>query len=427
MKLSKIALALTVMAAGTAAVAAPNANRIGIIAGASASTGNLLLALTNLCASAGGTATSLGSGNFRALVCANSAVTEGAGGTYVSKPNAQFINFNGTSYAEVRINTEGSFSAVLLLNGAALNVRDPAAGAASSVYPAGSVKVGGLLDIEPTAFPATTIGANTLFPSTPAGVAQTFGIAASDTLYTAMFNQQQADGLIPGSCTVGNTTLPYCVPSISTAQMATILADNDFNAAYSNGVGFLVPALAGTELRYVRRVNESGTQASAQNFILGLPCSKNGLSIVSQPVGDDEPGGLRDELRNAIRVLAAPGTGDVRTELNKAGLYALGVVSGENNQSGQSWKWLRLNGVAMAENAAPGSAGVTNTATMRNGTYSFFYETVYMGGSTAGNAFWATVSSALNSLASPVGLVEKSVLEAGYNRAGLACQFPASN
>jgi hypothetical protein len=444
MQLSKVMLAVATLAVGASAFAAPNAGRIAISAGASATRANLITALTNLCTAAGGTTSSLGSGNFRSIVCANSTVTNGTGGTYVSKINTDFIDFAGTPYAEVRLNTEGSFSAVLLLNTplnpnpAVWDAASGAAGAASAVYPAGSVRVGGLLDLEPTAFPSSTIGANTLFTATPAGFAQTFGVAVTKDLYGAMFAAQQTSGFIPATCTLASTGIPACVPSIGKAQMATIMADNPFNAAYSNGLGFLTGVVAdnGKELRYVRRVDNSGTQAAAQNYFLGLPCSKNGLSIVAQPTSDDEAGGLKDALVTSIRVLAAPGTGDVLADLTKldsdpltAGdqpIYGIGVVSGENNVAA-NWQWIRVGGAPIGENSVPATAGITNSATLRNGTYDFYYESVYMGGSAAGNAFWTTVSAALNSLTLPVGLVNASQLAAGYNKAGLSCLGSASN
>lgn len=428
MQFTKIALAVAGFAAASAAVALPNSNRIALSAGASAIQGNLTLAMQQLCTGAGGVPSTFGSGNFTTVVCANTAVTGGAGGTYASKPNADFINFAGTNYAEFRVNVgNGSFGNIQILNGVAFTFRDPATDT-NIAAPAGAVIVGGVNDVNPDTFPLNVIGSNQVFASSSVGVAQTFGVAASLALYNKMFDAQQAAGTIPASCLATDTAMPYCVPSIGKAQMATIMSDNDFNAAYLKGLGFLTndPADEGVELRYVRRVDTSGTQASAQNYFLGLTCSRASLPIVPEPVGDDEPGGLKDELRNSIRVYAAGGTSNVRAELNKVGVYALGVVSGENNQSGQNWRWLRVNGAAMTENATPGSAGNTNSATMKNGSYDFYFEVTYSGGNAANNAFWATVSSALNTLPAPVGLVNNNDLSAGYNKGGNTC-LPSSS
>ena len=430
MQLSKITLAVAALVAVGAASAAPNASRIAVSAGASAIQGNLTLAMQNLCSAAGGVPTTFASGHFTTVVCATTAVTSGAAGTYATKPDSDFINFAGTSFAEFRVNVaSGSFGAVQILNGVGFTFRDPIT-LTQIAAPAGSVVVGGALDVEPSKFPVTTIGANTLFPSFPVGVAQTFGVAASLPLYEKMFNAQKAAGTIPASCLVGDTAMPYCVPSIGKAQMASIMADNEFNAAYSRGLAFLTNDAAdeGVELRYIRRVDTSGTQASAQNYFLGLPCSASVVSVVPEPTTIDPDGGtIANELKGAIRVYAAGGTGNVRTELNKAGVFALGIVSGENNQSGQNWRWLRVGGAAMAENAVPGTAGNTNSATMKDGSYDFYFETTYSGGTPAGNAFWATVSNALNTLAAPVGLVNATDLAAGFSKGGLTCQSSVSN
>jgi hypothetical protein len=433
MQLSRISLALASLLVTTAASAAPAGSRIAITAGASASYNNMATALVAMCGTAGGTATTLGSGNFRSIVCANSTVTEGAAGTYVSKADSAFVNFAGTNFAEVRINTEGSFSAVVILNPAlntAPQVRNPAAAANSNVYPAGSVIVGGLLDLEPSGFPEATVGANTLYPATAVGVAQVFGVAVSDLLYNKLFTAQKAADLLPSSCAVTDIAMSYCVPSVSQAQMASIMVDNEFNAAYSKGVGFLtgVPADDGLELRYARRVDNSGTQAVAQNYFLGLPCSKNVLGVIAEPSTDDEVvasgTNLKDSLKGAIRVMAAPGTGDVRNELIKADKYVIGVVSGENVQS-QTWKWVRVNGAAMGEDASP--TGNQNRDNAMAGLYNFVYESVYMGGSAEGDAFWATVATELNTLPSLPGLINSAQLAASYTKGGLACQAWVSN
>ncbi len=452
MKFTKIMAAVAALA-GTSAFALPNADEVAITAGASASRANMISAFVSLCTSGGGVATQLGSGNFRSVVCADSTVTEGPAGTYVSKAPTAFKKLAGTNFVEVRINTEGSFSSVILLN-PSLNpnptVRNPATASNSAVYPVAgvdgfpgsgaAVRIGGLLDLDAAnGFPATTIGANTLYTTNKVGIAQTFGVGATNALYDKMYAAQKAAGLIPAAtcdalAPAARYATSYCVPSISIAQMATIMADNPFNAAYSNGLGFLTGDAAdvGVELRYARRVNNSGTQGVAQAYFLGLPCSREPLSIVPEPTGDDEPGGLKDALITSIRVLASPGTGDVLNELNAttnldgSTKYALGVVSGENAQAtNTNWRWLRVNGVAMAEKADP--IGNINTASAINGQYNFAFESVYMGGSAAADAFWATVSATMNALPAPSGLINNTTLSAGYNKNGLACQGWSSN
>jgi hypothetical protein len=443
MQLTKIAVAAAVLCAAAAATAAPNANRIALSAGASAIQGNITLAMGSLCTAAGGVATNFVSGNFTTVVCANTSVTGGAGSSYVTKPNGDFINFQGLPFAEIRFNVaNGSFGSVQILNpgvNPAFTFRDPAT-LTQSAAPAGAVIIGGVSDVETTRFPASTIGNNTLFTNVKLGAAQTFGVAASGALYTAMFNAQQAAGQIPPSCLVGDTALSYCVPSISRAQMATIMANNEFNAAYSKGLGFLTgnPADEGTELRYLRRVSTSGTQAAAQNYFLGLTCSLNSLAVVDEPTSVDPAGfsTFNNALIGAIRVFGLGGTGDVRTELNKTDLdpgaatvpnYALGVMSGENNQGSQTWRWLRVDGAPIGENAAPASAGITNSNTLRDGRYSFYFELTYTANNATNLGYWDVIATAVRGLSAPVGLVNQATLDAGYNKGGLTCQGSSSN
>jgi hypothetical protein len=422
MQFTKIAIAIAGICAASTAAAQINESRIALSAGASAVQNNFRLALRAMCTTAGGTPTDFVSGNFTTVVCANAAVTQAA---YPTKPDSEFINFSGIPFAEVRLNVaDGSFGSVLILNGKAYTFRNPGTGT-NIAPPAGAVPIGGFSDTATNRFPSPTIGANQLFANVGAGVAQTFGVAASSALYTKMFDAQKAAGLIPASCTVADTNLSYCVPSIAKAQMATIMVDNPFNAAYSRGLGFLTRNVAddGVELRYVRRVDTSGTQSSAQNYFLGLPCSLEALSIVPEPTSDDEAGGLKDALIGSIRVYAAGGTSDVRNELNKAGVFALGVMSGENNQTGQSWRWLRVDGAAIGENAIPGTAGNTNSNTLKDGSYGFYFELTYTGN----NGVLGTIANSLNTLTAPVGLVNAADLASGYNKAGLTCQGSASN
>jgi hypothetical protein len=444
MKLSPIVLAVVALSAATSSFAAPNAARIAISSGASATKGNLALAMGALCKASNinNVLTEFASGsNISTYVCADTAVTGGAAGTYVSKANTEFKNFAGTNFAELRLNVSGgSFTAVCALNGwtagtscstvnpggAADSYRDPAT-LTNVLAAAGQVIVGGLLDVSPDTWPAGVTSGLSIPSAEPTGVAQTFGVAVSDTLYTAMFTEQKADTggatiakPIPSSCLVTDTTKLECVPTVSKGQMATIMANNEFNDAYSRGAGFLGGAtLDGTILEYNRRADTSGTQAAAQAYFLGLPCSSTQLSIVTPPAV-----GSSTEI-GAIRVYAHSGTGDVRTRLNVAGVHGIGIMSGENNQtSSTSWKWVRVQGAPIGENAKP-TAGVTNRASVINGSYDFYFESKVVPGSAAGSsAFWGAVTGTLNTLAAPVGLLNAADLGA-YNKGGNACQYNA--
>jgi hypothetical protein len=426
MQFSKIAFAVAAVCAATAATAAPDAGRIAKSAGASAVQDNVRKAVESLC-KAPNVFTSTVSGNFTTVICADVALTPA---TYGSKPNADFKNFAGLPFAEIRFNvSNGSFGSVQILNGVAFDFRNYGTGLNTDPT-TGGVIIGGISDVETNRFPAATIGSNTLAANTKLGAAQVFGVAATSELYTKMFDAQKLAGLIPATCGVSDTSLPYCIPNISKAQMATIMANNEFNQAYAKGLQFLTNdvADAGVELRYVRRVDTSGTQASAQNYFLGLPCSKSVLSIVPEPTTVDPAGGTIANVKiENIRVYAAGGTSNVRTELNKLGVYALGVVSGENNQTSQNWRWLRVDGAPIGENAVPGTPGNTNANTMKNGSYNFYFEATYTGGGVTNDSYWAKIATAFGGLAAPVGLVNQADLDAGYNKAGLTCAGSSSN
>lgn len=439
MNLSKISMALVALATGTAAFAAAP-TRIAYSAGATAVQGNQEQALNAICAvnNPGYTVSKLRQSsatndNFAAYVCASGAVTLA---TYATATYADFSP--NIPFQEIRYHgDQGSFAAVLQVNLQPLAFFNPAT---NSNLPAGVYRplLGGVLDTQPTAFPGTTIGANVVTPGQALGVAQAFGVAVSQPLYVAMYNAQLSAGSatvskpIPASCGAGNalttTGQLECVPSISKGQMATIMTDNPFNAAASNGAAFL-GGPANTELGYARRVDTSGTQSAAQNYFLGLPCSTATIAVVPQGTST---GTLVSPL---LRVYGLGSTGNVRTVLNDTSKYSIGVVSGENNQTAQTWKWLRVQGAALGENATPASAGITNRAPVINGSYDFYFEAVFQTpldgdvDKTAGDNYWADVKAAFGNLALPlgVGLIDPISLANGYNKGGLSCQGNVSN
>jgi hypothetical protein len=409
MKFTKITAAVALMVAGSAFAATPAA-RIAISSGASASKGNLALALKNLCSAS--FAEFKNGSNVSTYVCAT--------GTFSATPTAAeyaastAVNFTGTSYAELRLNVAGgSFTAACLLAGwptgtkcpAADLYLDPAAGA-NAVAPTGSVVVGGLMDVEPTGFLSSVrSGIATPVSVVTAGFAQTFGVAVSNDLYAAMFADQQAAGKVAASCLVSDTAKAECVPVIGKAQMAAIMGANSTNDAYVKGANFLAPSLAsGTAMTYARRVDTSGTQAAAQQYFLGNVCNSAPAPVVAESAS-----------AGAITVQAQSGTGGVRNQLNgvnSAGAsigspnYSIGIMSGENNQASDTvnsivvpttWKWVRVGGMAMADSAAPAEAGVSfsNTATSKDGSYDYwFVSRIAQANATAPKAFWTAVKGA---------------------------------
>ena len=462
MHISKIMLAVAALSVGATAFAAPAAGRIAISSGASATKGNLRTALTTLCTSGGGTLTEFTSGgNISTYVCNTTAALTPA--QYAAAADSSFRNFAGTAFAELRLNvTGGSFTAVCLLNGfpagtacanvnaggAADKYRDPAstagsAGGADTVLPqAGQVIVGGLLDVAPGTWPTGVLSGLTIPAASGTGVGQSFGVAVSNALYGKLFAAQKSTGAatlskpIPSSCLETDYTKLECIPTVSKGQMATIMSNNEFDAAHAKGVGFLTgdPADETLVLEYNRRADTSGTQASAQAYFLGLPCSSNPLTIADV---SSVPAGTNNNIDiGLVKVFAHAGTGDVRNRLNDVTTtrYGIGIMSGENNQSdaATTWKWVRVQGSALGESAKPGTLAqlgvtVTNRASVVNGGYDFYFESAVAPGSAAGaSTFWSAVTGTLNTLAAPVGLLNASDL-GGFNKGGNACQANATN
>jgi hypothetical protein len=447
MKLTKMMIAVAALAGATSTFAAPDPAAVVRMSGASALRGNFAISLNALCTTAGGVMQEWISGsNISTYVCTPAGgLTSGGTGTYSSTAAASFIPFDATSgFVEVRLNVAGgSFTALQVLNGGTDRYLDPGVG--TTVAVGGPVNVGvaggtlateqgigGFSDVNYEGFAnnvlATVPGIDTAVSnntSQQVGVAQGFGVAVSNALYGAMFTAQQTSGAIPAAptCLVTITSDPRCVPSIGKGQMGAIMSNNNFSAAKTAGASFLASQLAAnTELRYVRRVDTSGTQASAQNYFLGIgnmgtplgvftdPSDRTNAAAVAVTSGcntgdvrgplatDNEVDtafvtsgqiNLCDKKQGNLRVLAAPGTGDVRNELNKATIlggatnYAIGVMSLENDQATYkdlagvsqptTWKWLRVQKAQGADNAAPGAN--TNRAAMIAGEYDFYYET----------------------------------------------------
>lgn len=455
MKLSKMMIAVATLAAAGSAFA--DAASVAYVTGASATKGNQKLALQDLCTQAGGVFSNpsyMNTGsNVSTYVCAAAAIGNTA--DYVAANTAEsFVKFSGTDYTEVRLNVAGgSFTALQGLAGnlPASQAAATAAGASANdsgfVDPATGSKVfsafsiGGLTDTDAEA----SLVANPVPDAAviDVGIAQTFGVAVSPSLYAAMFTKQLGTTVATG-CAVTDTNKPECVPSISKAEMASIMSSNEFSAAKLEGAAFL-GGPAGSELKYYRRADTSGTQAAAQVYFLDTPCSSGGLAVIPEPTSDDEVGLLKDKLIGTkFRVYAAPGTGDVLRGLERDTasnpVYAIGVVSAENDQARQfrngatsipsTWKWVRVQGASLGENATPGVTSTvdfvtgpsnTNIATAKAGTYDFLFEAYayYDRDNGAAWEFFYALSFALTNLNQPVGLGTTANL--GYTRAGLAC------
>jgi hypothetical protein len=377
MKLTKIVIA-AVAVCGASQVMAAGVTRL---TGSSATSTNIVRATTNLCASAGGTST----------VFKTTTATNGLGNQFTVQCTA---DFPGTSVNEVRVNVAGgSESAVtnaaayptstatgfLVPTGACTAV---AAGTeALSFLAAGQMKScgttlaesaksdGGFMDVEGPVFNATKYDAGDFQPT---GFSQVFGIAVNTTLYNALQTYQKTaagGSIVASSCVAGDTTLA-CQPSLSRAQVASLLNNDQFNAAKTTGGAFLVPGSAVTKISYCMRPQSSGTQQSAQLYFLGY--ASNG------PLGGAEVVIPENKTLTKYASILNAGSSDVKSCLNNtaAGDFRVGALSLENNPIGgtDSYRFVKLNEVPAVEGVSF-AAGASQTTSAIAGRYDFVYET----------------------------------------------------
>ncbi len=190
-----------------------------------------------------------------------------------------------------------------------------------------------------------------------------FGVAVNRSLRNAL---QAKQGLTVNSDAEADR------PSMSRIEAASYI--NGFLADPANGLGWQALVLdtepkRNTRVNVCRRVNGSGTQASANAFLTGFPCN----SQAPAPLGFDfSDAGLTNAVSSvgptgSLFVFEGSTTGNVISCLNAAettSAFALGHVSKENNElaSGSNWRHVRIDGVAPSRD---------NT---KSGKYEYFFE-----------------------------------------------------
>lgn len=381
MKLTKIVIA-AIAVCGASQVMAAGVTRL---TGSSASSVNVVRGLTNLCTTAGGTST----------VYKTSAATNALGNQFTVQCTA---DFDGTSANEARVNVAGgSENAVtnaaafptstntgfLVPTGACTSL---AAGTeALSFLAAGQMKNcgatladsaksdGGYLDVEGPVFNATKYDPADFQPT---GFQQVFGVAVNAKLYNALQRYQQSaagGSIVAASCSLVPvatpdatpvSTTPECQPSISRAQIASLINNDLFNAAKTSGGPYLVPGSAITKITYCQRPQTSGTQQSAQLYFLGY--------AVNGPLGGNEVVVNAGQSLTKYSSILNSSSGNVKDCLNSSTDYRFGILSLENNPIGgaDTYRFTKLNEVAATE----GVAGASQTSTAIAGRYDFVYE-----------------------------------------------------
>ena len=225
---------------------------------------------------------------------------------------------------------------------------------------------GGIMDMEGPVFNASYAPADFQM----VGISQVFGLAVNTTLYNALqaYQKTAAGGnIVPATCAAGDTTAA-CQPSLSRAQVGSLMNNDVGSAAKTAGAAYLVPGATG-QIEYCAFSQYVGAQKAAELYFLG-----RGL--------DGDLGGQETPMRYgfttaAYKISENSTSGNVRTCLNNASGYKFGVLSMTNTNQplggSDTYRFVRINEVAGAEGT--GSAD-TNTRTAINGRYDFVYESM---------------------------------------------------
>jgi hypothetical protein len=374
MKFNQIAVAAFAVVAASQSFAANT-----YLTGASASSVNVMKAAKNLCVDAGGT--------FKLYKSIANTALNSLGNQFTGVCST---DFTGTAVNQVRVNVAGgSESAVTATTTAGTSFLAPVEASCTAITgteslaaanfsgmslfacPAAQVNDahlsdGGMMDVEGPVF-------NTAYNPddfAAVGFSQVFGVAVNSNLYNAL---QVAQFGATATCTT-NTSTKYtaaCQPSISKAQMASLLDSNTFGPAKTKGGQFLVGGTTdATKITYCMRPQTSGTQQAAQMYFLNY----SGTGALG---GKNVVVSSTTSLSKFAASLNASSS-NVKTCLNATTAtdgYKFGVLSAENNPIGGSdtYRFVKVNGVAAAQGVANTDS---NTATALTGEYDFVYESV---------------------------------------------------
>jgi len=195
---------------------------------------------------------------------------------------------------------------------------------------------------------------------------QGFGVVVNNNLYQALQTKNVAEGLLPSSCTAGDTTAA-CQPSIRRAEYASIVTK-------AGGITTAAKLLGNSTtevLTVARRDDLSGTQAASNIFFADNACGSNkdakGKVVAGQLAGLQAIRGVADNTASLVFVENVSST-PVKT-LPTTG-YALGVLSLNSSPDGTTTRFVKLDGVSPNYTAA-GVSDSTRRARLINGDYQF--------------------------------------------------------
>jgi len=380
MKLSKLMIA-AVAVCGASQVMAAGVTRL---TGSSASSVNVVRGAVNMCAANGGSA----------LVYKTTSATNSLGNQFTVTCSTDFDANIPVTANEMRVNVAGgSESAVTNATAYAASTTigflvptgscTPLAAGSDSLSFLGAGQLlncgttladtsksdGGFLDVEGPIFNANYDAGD----FAPSGFSQVFGIAVNANLYNNLqaYQKTAAGGnIVAASCVIGDTT-PACQPSLSRAQISSLINASTSNGAKTGGLAYLVAAANQTsglanKITYCKRPQTSGTQQSAQLYFLNYDAqgSLGGKETIVANVNLTKYAAVENASSSNVRAcLNASAAADG---------YKFGALSMENNPIGgtDTYRFVRLNEVSATE----GVAGATQTSSAIAGRYDFVYE-----------------------------------------------------
>lgn len=419
MQFKQIVVAAAALAAASS-FAAP-----AFITGASASQPDVNAALNGLCTTAGGTFHVFkGTANGK-LENVLTAACRDASNNPVNFSAASGVdtvnqNVNGGSLTSVTLpilNTPAAFIDTATCTTSYTAVSTDALPAGTQVHGGCTATLsaqseGGFSDTEPSIASSYLAAKGVDLSSVTtksANLLQAFGVAVSDDLYVLLYKAQYGT-VIPttAGCPLSTDTSvnivlngygnPLCQPSVSRAEMASIMSGSAFVQAAGTNIFNGVTGAA--KVTYCRRPVTSGTQQTAQNYFLTNPASASGLSVTGGDYEMSAANAKIDQVSSALKfaVLAGSGTGDTVNciggqnkdstpgtagTISAGPQYRIGVVSGEKvapvtfasptTAAVGNWKFVRLSEVPLTE----GTSSSKNVATAKAGRYDLVVESRY--------------------------------------------------
>lgn len=218
---------------------------------------------------------------------------------------------------------------------------------------------------------------------------QSFGVAVSDKLYTAL--QKQTFGA--SNACVGDFTSAACQPSITSASYASLVAKGGKVATLADLVGSanLPAADVAAPLVLARRDDLSGTQAASNMFFVNGQCGGNGNAAVAKSVDQKvaKAGGLlgglairsdvTDDVAGVLDVMANVTGGAAKDAIASTG-YAIGVAGTGNGAafsnsvtSSLKGRFVKIDGVSPNFDGTNFAANKASRTVIANGSYPFAY------------------------------------------------------